>query len=160
MFDDIPEILIAPDDYDWSSFDLEKFKAWLIDEAPGVYPQHVPLWLRAVEHRYAWTCGRMMSYEGRERLVYSFNDIFGVYAWVGPRGEIYPATYASHDRVCEIIIGMCPSEAEKKYARVTQHIYNCEDTWQYVERPTTKMKNAVIDYVTNHQGAFPSLRGL
>lgn len=158
MFDDIPEIVISPDDYDWSTFDRDEFKAWLEAEAPGVYPQYVDLWLRAVEHRYAWKSGRAHSWESPRDLVCHYWDIFGPYAWIDKRGNIFPATYASHDRVCEIIIGADPVDVEKTHARMSQHLRSCEEAWQYVHRPSRKMQQAVYEYVAQHPKQFPFLR--
>lgn len=157
---DIPEIDITPDDYDWSTFDRDAFKTWLETDAPGVLPQHVDLWLRAVDHRFAWKSGRAYSWDSPQRLVSTYWDIFGPCAWIGQKGEIYPCDYASHDRVCEIIIGDRPGEVEKTHARLSQYVGTCESTWQYVHRPSRKMQNTVIKYMQDHRDYFTHCRDI
>jgi hypothetical protein len=158
--DDIEEIIITPDDYDWSTFDLAHFKAWISLEAPSGQTPYIDLWVKAVEHRNAWKAGVAKAWESPYDLVRAHDDIWGPFAWIGPKGETYPASFASHDIVCDIIIGADVSEVEKTHCRVSQLAHTVEETWKYVTQPTLRQKRVTRKFMEHNWMWLPKCKDI
>lgn len=147
-------------EYDWSTFNMEEIREWYLTEAPGGHPEAWPYWEMALTHRYAWTCRRMKESEGSKELITKFCNLTrgGSCAWVSPAGKIFPVEFATHDRMADIIIGMDSSDLEKSFARVSHQTESYEECWRHVERPTKKMKDAVIGFINDHIGCYYNLK--
>lgn len=157
--DDLDLDLITPPAYDWNDFDPVAFETWL--RTPGILLNdwEVPFWQRAVQHRHAWTCGRMLEYQSPQDMVNSLRDIMsGCCAWVSPEGDVFPVAYAAHDAVAEVIIGKKVTEIETTHARISTLGRSFENFFGYVERPTPKQRRAVTDFVSNNLHHFGQLK--
>lgn len=159
--DDFDNDFMSPKPYDWSTFDPGAFEQCLRQPGRILAEWEVPFWLRATDHRHAWACHRMYDYQSPEDMVNVHHDIMaGVCAWVSPDGELYPASYAAHDVVAEVIIGEMVHAVEKTHARVSVMATSTEDFFGYVERPTHAQRRAVLEHVNRNLHHFGRLRDI
>lgn len=110
--------------------------------------------LKAARARYAWQHGYADEWEGLDCLVNRYGHYLletGDCAWVSSRGETFYCHYGVHDEVAAIFFGMKVHDFEKEFARVTKETKAPEDAYRYVDRPTPRMKRAVLELFTANE---------
>lgn len=145
--------------YDWSTFDREAFRHWLVTEAPGVVETDVEFWMRMVDHRYPWTCRRVAPWNSPQQVVEMYENILhGVCAWVAPDGKVFPCNYAHHDTVAAFIIGASVVDIETTYARLSTYVDTIDNVLNWLERPTSKQRRALEKRIERYRASFPHFK--
>lgn len=118
---------------------------------------HHKTFIKAAKERYAWTIGDYYDIYDLDCLIEDFggeniND--SEYCWVNKRGEIFKCLWSKHDDVAACIFGMRPEQMEIICARVNLGLSYVSESWDFVYRPTKRMKAAVWTHMLKYEQTF------